>query len=104
VPRAYRGSAAGARRSETTPARCRVNLATKYSVDAAVRRVIPRSVAIILPNFIAHPRHLRHLAHRVDTNNVRTGEHRRRDGRRGGPVTLACGDLAAERPGEEQLP
>src|SRR5687767_895236 len=60
-------------------------------------------VAIILPNFVADPDDLRHLAHGVNANDVRAAEDGGANRRGGGPVARRRGDLAAERSRQKHL-
>src|SRR5687767_4923293 len=63
-----------------------------------------RSAAMILPNFVADPRHLRHLADRMYADDVGAGEDRGRNRRGCRPLTLRRREIGTQRTVQEPLP
>jgi hypothetical protein len=70
---------------------------------AAARREHPRSAAMILPNFIAHPTTCAISRTACTRTMCAPASTRGRHGRRRRPVALDGGDVAAERAGQKPL-
>src|SRR6187551_67329 len=85
-------------------ARCRADRAMRWSAGAGVQRANPRSAAMILPNFIAHPGDLDHLTHGMYAHDVCTGEHRCRHRRCCRPIPSWGWHVTTERLRQKPFP